>query len=79
MKSIALKLDDDIFTETEQLAENLNESRNRYINKALSHFNQLQREYILTQLLASESQMVSGESLKVLGEFEKLKDHATAI
>lgn len=79
MKNIALKLDDDIFVETEELVEQLHESRNRYINKALSHFNRLQREYILTHQLASESKMVSGESLKVLSEFEKLNDHATAI
>lgn len=79
MKSIALKLDEDIFAETEQLAKQLNESRNRYINKALNHFNRLQRDYILTQLLASESQMVSVESLKVLSELEKLDDHGTAV
>ena len=79
MKNIALKLDDDIFKETEELVQQLNESRNRYINKALNYFNHMQREYLLTHLLAADSKIVSDESLKVLAEFEKLDDDGTAV
>jgi hypothetical protein len=75
MKILSLKLDDTIYQETEQLLEMINKPRNRYINEALEYYNQMQRKKIISKQLVLESKIVSEESLKVLGEFEKLEDY----
>ena len=79
MKNLSLKLDDKTFEETEKIIEEININRNRYINKAVAFFNQLQKKKILGQQLETESRLVQEESMKVLAEFEKLDDDATAI
>lgn len=75
MKILSLKLDDTIYQETEELLEMINKPRNRYINEALEYYNQMQRKKIISKQLIFESKIVSEESLKVLGEFEKLEDY----
>ena len=79
MKNLSLKLDDQVFDETEKILGEINVNRNRYINKAVAFFNQLQKKKILGQQLETESRLVQEESMKVLAEFEKLDDDATAI
>jgi hypothetical protein len=75
MKTLSLKLDDILYKETEQLLEMINKPRNRYINEALHYYNRIQRKKILSDRLALESKLVSGESMKVLKEFEILDDY----
>jgi predicted transcriptional regulator len=75
MKTLSLKLDDILYKETEQLLEMINKPRNRYINEALYYYNRIQRKKILSDRLALESKLVSGESMKVLKEFEILDDY----
>ena len=70
MKTLSLKLDDSIFQETEELLEKIQMPRNRYINEALDYYNRVQRKKLLAQLLASESKLVSNESMNVLNEFD---------
>lgn len=79
MKNLSLKLDDKTFAETEKILEGLQINRNRYINKALSFYNHLQKRKRLAAKLAAESHLVQAESMKVLAEFERLDDEATAI
>lgn len=79
MKNLSLKLDDDIYNETEKISGKLKLNRNRYINKAVSFYNQLQKRKLLAGKLAAESKLVQKESLKVLGEFERLDDEYTAV
>ncbi len=79
MKNLSLKLDDKTFEETEKILGRLQISRNRYINKALSFYNHLQKRKLLAGKLAAESRLVQNESMKVLAEFEKLDDDHTAI
>ncbi len=79
MKNLSLKLDDEIFDETEKISLRLNLNRNRYINKAVSFYNHLQNRKLLADKLASESKLVQKESMKVLAEFEILDDEHTAI
>jgi hypothetical protein len=79
MKNLSLKLDDEIFEETEKLSARLDLNRNRYINKALSFYNQLQKRKIIAGKLAKESKLVQKESMAVLAEFEKLDDENTAV
>lgn len=74
MKSISLKLQEDIFKDTEKLASSLNLSRNKYINEAIDFYNRYQRRRLLEEQLAKESAIVSADSMEVLGEFEALDD-----
>ena len=74
MKTLSLKLDDSVFTETEQVINHIKVSRNRYINEALDFYNKIQKRKLLAARLEKESQLVNAESLKVLQEFEML-DH----
>jgi hypothetical protein len=75
MKTLSLKLDDAVFSETEQVLSKLKKPRNRYINEALLYYNRLQRKKLLSKLLEVESKLVSEESLKVLAEFENLDEY----
>ena len=75
MKNLSLKLDDDVYEETEQLLEKIKKPRNRYINEALQYYNRIQKRKIIAKLLISESKLVSEESMNVLGEFENLDEY----
>ncbi len=79
MKNLSLKLDDSVFDETEIISVKLHVNRNRYINNAVSFYNQLQKRKLLSDKLSIESRLVRKESMKVLAEFEKLDDEHTAI
>lgn len=77
MKTLSLKLDDFVYQETEKLLEKIKKPRNRYINEALQHYNQIQKKKIIAKLLETESKLVSDESLKVLAEFENLEEYGS--
>ena len=70
MKTLSLKLDDAVFTESEQMVNQIKKSRNKYINEALDFYNKAQKRRILASKLAKESKLVNEESLNVLHEFE---------
>ncbi|MCK9398918.1 MAG: hypothetical protein M0Q51_02840 [Bacteroidales bacterium] len=72
MKTLSLKLDDSVFTDTEQVINQIKKSRNRYINEALDFYNKVQKRKILADKLAKESELVKDESIKVLHEFEMI-------
>jgi hypothetical protein len=74
MKNLSLKMDDEIFNETEKMIAKMNKNRNRYINEAVEFYNLLQKRRIISRQLRKESVMVREESMKVLAEFEKLQD-----
>jgi predicted transcriptional regulator len=74
MKTLSLKLDDNVFEETEKVVSELNLARNRYINEALSLYNQFNKRQLLKKKLAKESKLVARSSSEVLAEFEKLVD-----
>lgn len=74
MKTLSLKLDDDIFNETEEVTEMLKLARNRYINEALKVFNQYQKRKLLKHKLLQESTVAYGNSMKVLEDFEQFMD-----
>lgn len=75
MKTLSLKLDDSVFNETESVLEEVKLSRNRYINEALTYYNQLQKKKIIARMLKTESELVQEESMKVLAEFENLEEY----
>ena len=74
MKNLSLKLEDNIFQETESILGKLHTNRNRYINEALEFYNKLQKRRLLAKQLAKESKLVADDSLSVLKEFEALEN-----
>lgn len=74
MKNLSLKLEDDIFLETEKILTKVKKNRNRYINEAIEFYNRLHRRRLLAKQLSKESKIVAMDSLEVLAEFEKLND-----
>ncbi len=74
MKVLSLKLDDEIFNETEELTGKLQVTRNRYINEAVNMYNMVNKRRILKKHLTKESAITSKESMDILDEFEKLLD-----
>lgn len=73
MKNLSLKLKEDIYNETERVVKKLKVPRNSYFNKAIDLYNKLNTRKIVKQKLTKESLLVSGESMKVLKEFEKIE------
>ncbi|MGN6195424.1 MAG: hypothetical protein ACTHOB_10825 [Ginsengibacter sp.] len=74
MKNLSLKMDDLVFNETEKITARIHKNRNRYINEAVEFYNLLQKRKLISRQLQKESKMVQEDSMKVLAEFEKLKD-----
>jgi metal-responsive CopG/Arc/MetJ family transcriptional regulator len=74
MKSLSLKLKEDILKETEELLGLLKKNRNAYINEALRHYNLVQKRRLLAIELEAEARMASASSLEVLREMEQLDD-----
>jgi metal-responsive CopG/Arc/MetJ family transcriptional regulator len=72
MKNIALKLQDEIFQETEEILKEASLSRNKYINEALRFYNAYQKRRKLKEKLTYESRMVADQSMSVLEDFEAL-------
>jgi len=75
MKTISLKLDENIFCDTEKLLDSVKLSRNRYINEAISYYNDIQRKQQLEKILAAESKVCEQSSKEVLNEFEMIDDY----
>lgn len=74
MKTLSLKLDDNIFDETEDVLTKVKKSRNRYINEAVDYYNRINKRNLIARKLSKESRLVKKESLAVLSEFESLHD-----
>jgi hypothetical protein len=74
MKILSLKLDDEIFEDTEAITAELKLARNRYINEAVRIYNVVNKRRLLKKQLAKESKLVAKESMSILHEFESLVD-----
>jgi hypothetical protein len=74
MKTLSLKLDDQIFDDAEELTAKLKLPRNRYINEAVSIYNLFNKRRLLKSQLVKESKLTSKDSMDILHEFEKLID-----
>lgn len=74
MKTLSLKLDDEIFDEAEEMTSKLNLARNRYINEAVNIYNQYNKRKLLKKQLLKESKLTMEDSMEVLREFERLID-----
>lgn len=74
MKNLSLKLEDDIFQETEKIVAKVKINRNRYINEAIEFYNRLHSRKLLTNQMSKESNLVATNSMEILEEFERLID-----
>ena len=74
MKSISLKVNEPVFQEMEKILENVQGSRNKYINEAIEYYNALQDRLLLEKQLLQESALISADSMAVLHEFEAIED-----
>ena len=69
---LSLKLDEDIFLDTEKITKKLKCSRNRYINDALKLYNEFNERNLLRQQLTHESKLTRNTGMEILEEFEDL-------
>jgi hypothetical protein len=76
MKTLSLKLDDEIYNDTEKITSKLKLARNRYINEAVSIYNLYNSRRLLKKQLEKESKLTKADSMAILHEFEKLIDEA---
>ncbi len=74
MKTLSLKLREDIFKDVEKVIHTIRIPRNAYINEALSFYNKLNRRRFLKRQLSNESRLVREDSLNILEVFERLND-----
>ncbi len=72
MKTLSLKLEDQIFNDAEEVISEVRKNRNRYINEAVDYYNRYNKRKILATKLAKESKLVREESMYVLAEFERI-------
>ena len=72
MKTLSLKLDDQIFNEAEKVISKVKKTRNRYINEAVDYYNQFNSRKLIAEKLAKESKLVQENSMTVLTEFERI-------
>jgi predicted transcriptional regulator len=75
MKTLSLKLDEKVYSDTEEILSKLKKPRNRYINEAIEYYNAVKKKELIAKQLAFESKLVSEESMKVLKEFEEMDDY----
>jgi hypothetical protein len=74
MKTLSLKLDDQIFDDAEEITAKLKLARNRYINEAVGLYNLFNKRRLLKSQLVKESKLISKDSMDILHEFEKFVD-----
>jgi predicted transcriptional regulator len=73
-KSLSLKVQDEIFEETERVLKKVKRPRNAYINEAIHFYNKLIARRLLKNRLVRESNIVAADSMAVLEEFEKFEE-----
>lgn len=73
MRSIALKLPDELLDESARLANRLKLTRAEYIRKAISRMNQRTAARLRAEHLAEVSKRVREESMRVNAEFAAIE------
>ena len=56
MKTVSLKIDDGLLSETEEILSIIEMPRNKYINEAIGFYNKIQQRTILEQKIKLESE-----------------------
>jgi hypothetical protein len=76
MKVLSLKLDDDIYEDTERMTAGIGMARNRYINEAVKLYNLYNRRRLLKKQLERESRLTRADSMESLHDYERMVDEA---
>lgn len=71
-KALSLKMDEDIFKETEKIVHQMKLPRNAYINKAVASYNRLYKKYALKRQFAKEVELLRHDTRDFLDEFNHL-------
>lgn len=74
MKTLSLKLDENIFAETEEILKEKKVARNRYINEALEFYNKFQKRKKLAAEFEKASGLARESSLELIAEFDALME-----
>ncbi len=74
MKTISLRIEESILSDTDKMINTIKKTRNKYIVDALDYYNKIQKRKLLENQYKIESSMVADSSMEVLIEFEKLND-----
>ncbi|MDN3205179.1 hypothetical protein [Algoriphagus sediminis] len=77
MKTLSLKLDEDIYEVTEEMVKKIGLPRNRYINEALAFFNRYNQRKELAKAFKEASGLVKESSIKINSEFDQLIDETS--
>lgn len=79
MKILSLKLDTEVFKETEAIIKDKKVARNRYINQALEFYNSYQKRKKLRTEFAKASLLTQESSLEIHAEFDDLLEEDETI
>lgn len=67
-------MNDTVFEENKKILSEIKKNRNWFANEIIVFYNLIQKRRILRKQLQNESRLVQNESMKILKEFENLKD-----
>jgi hypothetical protein len=74
MKTLSLKLENNIFEDVEELTNSMKLARNRYINEAVEFYNNYNKRRLLKAQFEKEQSLIGEDSLEITHEFEALED-----
>ena len=69
-KILSLKLQEDIFRDTEEIVKKMDIPRNTFINRAVKFYIRAYKKGLLKKQLKHESLLVAKDSMAILKEFE---------
>ena len=72
MKTLSLKLDDSVFTETEQVINHIKNPETGILMKPWIFIIRFKKESLIAAKLEKESKLVKDDSIQVLHEFEMI-------
>lgn len=73
-KALSLKMDDQVFEETEGILRKIRVPRNAYINQAVEFYNRCQKKLLLKKKFRKDVEILKEDTKKFLKDFELLED-----
>lgn len=73
-KALSLKMEDQIFKETEQVLHKIRVPRNAYINQAVHFYNRWQKRLLTKKKFQKDVKLLKQDTLDAIREFELLED-----
>ncbi len=73
-KALSLKMDDQIFEETEGVLKKIKMPRNAYINRAIDFYNRYQKRVRFKKILAKDIKLLKEDTQRLIKSYELLED-----